>query len=54
MGQRYITTIYTGCVYTDHLMLLRIAEIPALYITKNYKFFFNLYGTGMLTDSKLL
>jgi len=54
MGQRYITDIYTGCVYIDQLMLPRIVEIPAVYITKNYQLFFNLCGTGMLTDSKLL
>jgi hypothetical protein len=53
-SERYITTVYTGCVYIDQLMLLRIAEIPAVYITKNYKLFFNSCGTGMLTDSKLL
>jgi len=32
-------------------MLLRIVEISAVYITKNYKLFFNLCGTGMLTVS---
>jgi hypothetical protein len=47
MGKRYITTIYTGCLYIDQLMLLRIAEIFTVYITKNYKLFFKVCGTGM-------